>query len=575
MGPRVSIYEIASKYTNLKSRGNGLYYGLCPIHVEDTPSFHVNDNLGVFYCFGCGHGGNVYQLVSLVEKVSISDVEDVLYQKFGIDILGKKKKKTNEDDVYDILQKFEKLYKEHTNHEYAKQINEWRLGIPLTVVDSFFVGRKEIHDFNKAVASKFDIEKLITLGLYKRTPDGKLIFLFDDRITFAIKNLQGKTVGFVGRLVKRLDDPKNKEMPKYMTTRMKKTENLGFIKEALDLARNNKQNFVYVVEGVYDALSLLQRGIPAVSLLGTHLTLEHINLLNRFSVAYFLLDNDPSGMTAYFTIAKTIINTNRPSFSSIFIFYPSPEERRDIDEILREEKFEDFLAKTTKKSVYDTFIDAHLKNILKDFPPNVDKSVLREELFKRLMKIFKTYRENEHAYNLMLRLCERANYPFETLIKRVDAILKKEISEMSREIFLLNKEYIPSKERRILMGILYFVENDYSYLESLKSKISSYPFKSKIAKALAEFFLGLRDEISEEEYSVLIELVPEKENLEELLNFEEEQKKKGKIASVARRLGLFNLEKLLDERETEEKDGTDREDGSERKDRADREEFIA
>lgn len=530
---RLDFFEIVSRYTNLKHRGGGKYYGLCPLHPEDTPSFHIDTNLGVFYCFGCNTGGNIYQFISLVEHVPINQVGEILREKFGIDVKTKGEKKYEDD--HELFSKFLKLLSKYNDTETVDDFNIKKLGLK-PKYPMFYVPNKRLLDFTNEVKEKLDIERLITLGIYTRDEEGKLKFRYMNRIIIPIYSRVNRIVGLVGRSLNDMN------LPKYLNTKFSKTAHLPFLNEALKIAKKKNLNTIYIVEGPYDALALIERDIPAASLLGTHFTVEQINLLNLFSVVYFIFDNDDAGTSAYFNVAKTIIKTNRPSFSTMFVFY---KDKEDIDEILKKKSFEDFIKTADIKDVYDVFIDAHLRNIVKDLPIK-NKELIREELIKRLMKLFFNYRENEHVYNLMLRICERSKYPFDALIRRVDYVINKGLSKAKKDIESVEIDYVPPKERKLLRGVLYLVNGHYDKLLTLKRELLLYKYKSKTVKSLIEFFLEERSEISEEEYSLLVETEPEEVDLISLISEQTTDKRSEKLKSIAKRLGFLSVSRALE-----------------------------
>ncbi|BAK53711.1 DNA primase bacterial DnaG type [Thermus phage TMA] len=530
---RLDFFEIASKYTNLRHRGGGKYYGLCPLHPEDTPSFHIDTNLGVFYCFGCNTGGNIYQFISLVEHVPINQVGEILREKFGIDVKTKGEKKYEDD--HDLFSKFLKLLSKYNDTETVDDFNIKKLGLK-PKYPMFYVPNERLLEFTNEVKEKLDIERLITLGIFSRDEEGKLKFRYMSRIIIPIYSRVNRIVGLVGRSLNDMN------LPKYLNTKFSKTEHLPFLNEAVKIAKKKNLNTIYIVEGPYDALALIERDIPAASLLGIHFTVEQINLLNSFSVVYFVFDNDDAGTSAYFNVAKTIIKTNRPSFSTMFVFY---KDKEDIDEILKKKSFEEFIKTADTKDVYDVFIDAHLRNIVKDLPIK-NKELIREELIKRLMKLFFNYRENEHVYNLMLRICERSKYPFDALIRRVDYVINKGLSKAKKDIESVEIDYIPPKERKLLRGVLYLVNGHHDKLMALKRELLLYKYKSKTVKSLVEFFLEERSEISEEEYSLLVETEPEEVDLISLISEQTTDKRSEKLKSIAKRLGFLSVSRALE-----------------------------
>lgn len=534
--PKVDGYRIVSNYTQLKSRGNGLYYGLCPLHNEDTPSFHFNANANVFYCFGCKRGGNIFQFISHVEKIPISEVNEFLYKRYGYEFEVKKEQKSNE------LETFWNIAKELSDDKRIEEFILDKTGNDFLREEFAYIPASELEKLKNKVENYGLTEHLIEKGVFYRNEETKTLrFAFSGRIFTPIRNKSKTIVGFASRILEGTNGQK------YLFSKFAKKYHLALYNEALELYRKTEFKQVFVVEGIFDALALLSRGIPATALLGTALSIEQINLLNAFENVIFLLDQDKPGLMSYHMIAKTVIETNRASFSSLFAFHDLNE---DIDDILKRMPKKEFLNKLRYKSVYDIFIDFALNDIKLASPALKNKEIFREELIRRFMKIFKMYSVNEHAYNLMIRLSERAKYPLDILVKRVDYAIKKENAELSSAVNLSMPEYIPPKERKILRGLMFYIETQGNIPISLQTELTKYNYKSSITKAIVEFLIGSRQEISEDEYSVFIDIVPEKVDFNDL--FKETPSKVTKIVDIAKKLGFKSVEKMKESLKTKD-----------------------
>jgi DNA primase catalytic core len=525
----VSLYEVASKFTLLRSRSKNQYYGLCPFHDEDTPSFHINTDLNVFYCFGCKRGGNVYQFVSYIESIPLEEVNNVLVEKYGYKELLNNTRYRKENNS---LENFYSLLKQYSDDDFTKKYNFERLGVYIDYPAHYI-------PFDKTSALLENIKNedfqnfLTNLGIINRHANGDYKFSFGGRLIFPIF-FNKKLVGFVGRST-------GERLPKYLFNRFPKKEYLMFYDEAYYLAFKEKIDYVFVVEGVYDALALLSRNIPAVSILGTNLSIEQINLLNKFGSVRFLMDQDEPGLLSYADFAKTIISSNRASFNPVFGFHTY---QKDIDEVLKIQSLDDFLNNIKYKNIYDFYINHHLKSIQKQFPKNTSIDILREELIKKVFKYLKMYKNNSHAYNLMIRVCERSKYQIGYLVKRVELSLAKESNVASYEI-LKDIDYISPKERRLLKALVYLLKNDPNNAKDIKN-IKEYKFNSKSAKIILEYILGETDTLDEKSYSLLLEIQPEKYDLEKLLAGETNIN-----SIIANRLGIKPV-KAIENTEDEE-----------------------
>lgn len=489
---RLSIYEIASKYTSLKPRGNGAYYGLCPLHNEDTPSFHINDNLGVFYCHGCKKGGNVYQFISYSEGIPLSEVNKFIRDKWGYNVDDSFYKAKEDYPLEDFISIIEK--NNLSDDTFVKNFLLQRLGqIPNIGGIKFYYLNDESERNLLKILKKDSIllEKLKTFSVVYVSDTDSLRFSFSGRIFTELKNSYGRTIAIIGR---HISDGK---VPKYHMTRFPKKEHLIFLNQAIKIANSNKEKRVFVTEGIFDSLQLLANNIPSVAILGSYISTEQMDKLNQnFTSVYFVFDGDEAGYNAIETTAKNIIETNRPSFSSYFVFLGD----KDVDELIRDEGLE-ALYNLKTRSVYDALIDVSLKKLVGLGIKR--KEILREELFIKFINIFKMYKENAHAYNLLVRFSERSQIPLETLIFRIDLEKKKDSASFVRENYI--KDFFLSiSDKQVLRALLYCVKN--GCLDKYRGFFDKYRSENLYVNEIIDFYLEKKAELTETSYSILVDL---------------------------------------------------------------------
>ncbi len=302
---RCDIVDIISEYVPLKPAGKG-FKALCPFHEEKTPSFMISTEKQLFHCFGCGEGGNVFNFVMKFEKVDFFEAVKMLAKKAGV-ILPADEKKENL-----LYRQKERMYK--LNSLAANYFRECLFRAPrgkkiINYLKKRGINDKTVEKYRLGYApDKWDVltnflkkkgysyEELIKAGLIKKSKiEGKYIDYFRDRIIFPIFNVQGKIIGFGGRV---LDD----SMPKYINSPETLIYNKGSNLYSLNFAKEDirKKNRVIVVEGYTDILIVQQYGFNnGVASLGTALTTKQIELIKRFTdtvlIAY---DADSAGNMA-------------------------------------------------------------------------------------------------------------------------------------------------------------------------------------------------------------------------------------------------------------------------------------
>jgi len=303
---RVDIVELASEYLTLKKAGRN-FVGLCPFHQEKTPSFTVNREKQIFYCFGCGQGGNAITFLMKISGKSFPEAIKDLAQKTGVVLppprLTSKESRENESlrekitalnlraaqhfarNLYSPAGKEARLYLQ--NRELTEDTTKkFRLGY---APDSW----SSLADYIER--SGVPLKLAEQAGLLIPGKEGKFYDRFRGRLIFPIENIFGEVVAFGGRILDK-GEPKylnSPESPVYI-----KGKNLYGLNKTKDEIRRN--GFALIVEGYFDLISLVNAGVGnVVATLGTALTREHLELLRRYTVDIVaLFDPDTAGRKA-------------------------------------------------------------------------------------------------------------------------------------------------------------------------------------------------------------------------------------------------------------------------------------
>lgn len=306
------MVDLVSEYLTLKKKGKN-FLGLCPFHQEKTPSFSVSPEKGVYHCFGCGKGGDVFNFVMEVEHFSFPEALRYLARKANINLPEKRDKK--EMDYYERLyqavsvsQEYfrQSLLNEKTSAEGWAYLN--RRGVAREMIEMFQMGYapmswEGVIDFGKRAGVSVDALAIAGLAVKKdsmlRIPTGTGYYdRFRRRFTFPIQNISGRIVAFGGRAVNPKDQPKYLNCPE--TPIYKKGKELFGLAVTKEEIRRTKT--AILVEGYIDLISLYQRGILNVAAaLGTAFTAEQAILLARFAENVLIIfDRDAAGESAVF-----------------------------------------------------------------------------------------------------------------------------------------------------------------------------------------------------------------------------------------------------------------------------------
>ncbi len=298
----VDVVAIASDHTRLRKAGRR-YSGLCPIHKEKTPSFSVDPAAGLFYCFGCGAGGDAIKLHMLTTGDDFPAAIEALAMRYGIPLPSRSEARfaggKPEQDLEGALQAAAAFFTDQLNKSaFAREYLE-RRRIPPELIERFGLGYapEGFQNLTRALHPRIPQADLEAAGLIAKSEQrGDWYDRFRHRLMFPIHNGSGRLVGFGGRT---LGDDKAKYVNTNETDRFHK----GLLLYGLHLAKREirETSRAVLVEGYFDVIGTVACGLEgAVAGMGTALTPEQAKLLSRYAeevvVAY---DGDSAGENAF------------------------------------------------------------------------------------------------------------------------------------------------------------------------------------------------------------------------------------------------------------------------------------
>jgi DNA primase len=329
---RSDLVSLVSEYLTLKKAGQN-FTGLCPFHAEKTPSFSVNPSKQFFHCFGCGVGGDIFQFVMKIEGISFPEALRRLAVKAGVALPEARTEERESParreaaQIYELNEAaadyFHHNLLERPEGAVCRDYLKTR-GITAETIKTFSIGfalpRRD--DLLKHLGKQFSRSLLEKAGLTSRREgvqgEEALFDRFRNRVLFPIRNLQGRVVGFGGRV---LDDAQ----PKYLNTPETPVFTKGKHLFALDRAKGAGIHSLIVVEGYFDVIAAHQAGIPnVVGTMGTALTPDHLRLIRRISEKVLLIfDPDEAGVRAALRAAPLLIEEG---ISAKVVSLPSGED---------------------------------------------------------------------------------------------------------------------------------------------------------------------------------------------------------------------------------------------------------
>lgn len=476
---KVNIVDVISEYLPVEQKGKN-YFAICPFHDDHNPSMSISPEKQIYTCFVCGASGNVFNFVANYEKVSFVSAVKKVAQKAGInlDINVKddyKPQDTKYDKYYKMFDITNKYYQNNIKSVYGKKAIEYlhNRKIDDDVINEFEIGLSmNDNNVSKLLEKKgYDVNELIDIGLCGKK-DNFVYDIFRNRIMFPLYNLDGKPVGFSGRIYNGEEDSKYVNSKESII--FKKGNLLYNYHRALSHAREKHQ--IIVVEGFMDVIRLYTIGIKnVVATMGTAITKEHANLLMKLSKNIVLcFDGDKAGEKATISALDAL--------EKIGITPKIIRLEDDLDP-------DDYIIKKGSDA-YLTHLNNPMSSVV--FKINIDKSKTNfndyNEISTYLKNVSKELEkiDDKVVYELTVnKLSKETGVSCDTINDMVKSMPKNEIKVITKRTSLKKDKYQKAEEylvhymlRNVDAVLIY--QNNVSYLND--------PILSKIAMQILEFY---------------------------------------------------------------------------------------
>lgn len=388
-----NIEEVVGDYVRLKRRGANLT-GLCPFHNEKTPSFSVSPAKGIYKCFGCGKAGNSVNFIMEHDSLGYIEALKSLADRYRIEWpqqeninIDQERAIRSEKESLQILNNWAADYFEQQlwENEEGKTIGlsyfEER-GFRQDTIKKFKLGYSLDawnHLQETALNSQFNEEVLLKAGLVKKNEQGKVYDAYRGRVMFTIHSHTGKVIAFAGRQLKKED-----KSAKYVNSpetllyhKSNELYGLFFAKNAI-----RQSDFVYLVEGYTDVISMHQAGVEnVVASSGTSLTENQIKLLKRHTENVTVLyDGDAAGIKASMRGIDMILEQG---LNVKVVPFPDGEDPDSYSRKVGSEAFTNYLVQESKD-----FILFKVKLLLSDVKHDpLKKAQVTRDIVESISKI--------------------------------------------------------------------------------------------------------------------------------------------------------------------------------------------
>lgn len=325
------IVDVISAYVKLKKTGSN-YMGLCPFHNEKSPSFSVSQNKQMYYCFGCGVGGNVFTFLMEYENYTFVEALKVLADRCGVQLPSEqqspeaRRQADIRNQILEINKEAAKYYVYQLKSPQGEQALHYLRdrGLSDETIRKFGLGysNKYSDDLYQYLKSKgYEDQILKESGLFSINEKNGVYDKFWNRVMYPIMDVNSKVIGFGGRVM-------GEGKPKYLnspeTRVFDKSRNLY----GLHVARQSRSRTMIVCEGYMDVIAMHQAGFTnAVASLGTAFTGLQANLLKRYADEILLLyDSDGAGVKAALRAIPILKEAGLPAKVVRLHPYKDPDE---------------------------------------------------------------------------------------------------------------------------------------------------------------------------------------------------------------------------------------------------------
>lgn len=480
---RNDIVDIISGYVNLKKKG-GNYFGLCPFHNEKSASFSVSPGKQMYYCFGCGAGGNVFTFIMNYENYTFAEAIKLLADRAGIalpEIEDSKEAREKENRRKTLLQ----INKEAATYFY------YQLRAPQGRVGLDYLKGRQLSDetmnrFGLGYSNKTSND-LCQYLRHKGYPDeliresGVAVFnekygmsdKFWNRVMFPIQDVNHRAIGFGGRVMGE-GEPKYLNSPE--TPVFDKSRNLY----GLNFARTARQDNIILCEGYMDVIAMHQAGFTqAVASLGTAFTSGQANLLRRYTENVILsYDSDGAGVKA----ALRAIGILKEAGLTGKVLNLEPY--KDPDEFMKNLGREEF-AKRLLQAENTFFFELRMMQKQYDLSDPEAKTKFYNEIAKKLCG----FSEEVERENYTEAVAEKYNISMESLKKLVTGYAAKMgmAAEVIRPKQPVQQKNTPKEQQENVQKLLltWLVEEPHLY-KKIKKYITPLSFTNELYRQVAQ-----------------------------------------------------------------------------------------
>ncbi len=513
MRSRNDIVDVIGGYVRLTKKGS-TYFGLCPFHNEKTGSFSVSPNKQMYYCFGCGAGGNVFTFLMQYENFTFSEAMQTLADRVGIELPQQEMTSVQKREAdkrarlleinkeaakyfYSLLRspRGEKAYQYFKKRELSDEtMQKFGLGYSDQYSDDLYRYLKK---------KGYDDEILKESGLVSIDEVRGGHDKFWNRAMFPIMDVHNRVIGFGGRV---MGDGEPKYLNSPETKIFDKSRNLY----GLNIARSTRKSQLLLCEGYMDVIALHQAGFDnAVASLGTALTSGHANLLKRYTKeVYLTYDSDGAGVKAALRAIPLLKEVG------IITKVINMRPYKDPDEFIKALGAEEY-QKRIDGAENSFLFEIRILEESYDMNDPESKTAFYNEIAKKLL----TFSEELERNNYIEAVADKYQIGFENLRRLVNNLavgggLVRERTPLKSGINENKKKEDGMKQSQKLL--LTWLVNDTGLFETIKGLIKADDFTEELYHRVAEELFGQYERDKSVNPARIVSMFPEEEEQKEV-----------------------------------------------------------
>lgn len=499
---RADLITTIQGYIPTQRSGRG-HIAKCPFHNDSKPSLHINPQKGIFKCFACGTGGDLFKFIMLYEKIDFNTTIRKLAEQYNIEIEKKKENRDAYQIYYDIHKYAQQFYQQNlktseTAQKYLKEerklsdytINLFGLGYSPQAKQSLYEYLKKYNINDKQI--------LIDSGLFvenEYSPNG-LVERFRGRIMIPIYNAKGDQVIAFGSRVLHAEDTTAKYINSPDTPIFQKNEILYNYHQALTESR--QKDHIILLEGYFDVIFAYQAGLKnTVASLGTAFGENHARLLYNSNLTrniYLFFDNDEAGYKALWRSIGTIDQQEWKKAVNLYsLNYENiSSHSKDIDELLQETNNDLDTIYNNIKPSYEYIIDRECKGI------NELNSSDKIKIISHILELINPINDKVKREIIIQLLAERTSIS----ISAISDLLNKQYKPNTpKNISKKNKIKDPHQEVYLTILVILWKTNN----QQLKEDI----YALDLENSLFNYLKGEIYQLNDQEKATLLKLYEE------------------------------------------------------------------